>query len=747
LFLGSLAAGQDSDVSPASLLAEAHRVAQTLPPRADWANSLVLLRVADTMRLAGLRSEALVALDDCRRSNATVSVEAIRDETTIELCRLLVLLGERDQAESAAATATFRNYALPARYLIARTAAETDAAAAEAVLRHASFLKPHPDEKGSGDLWRRAGVRIAVQIGQLDLARQLIEVMISAAWKSAALGDVAVARAQAGRRADALKTASEAPDAYLAVIGLARVAEALARGKPAEPLDAALDALRRAADQVPTAPERDYALGVAVRRLAAAGRLDAAAALAEAIQEPCVRVRAQSGLLTPDRLPKIREAVAACPEAEQPLLAECLAISCARQGLAPAALSETERIADPWQRCRAQSTAVRALADSGRQAEATALAQAAAASAAAVTLPPWRVRAHVRLALDAERAGLSELADQQLASVRDTLPQVTDPSLQPGLVVGVAEALTAMKRRAMLREFAAEVLQADASAATRNRLLPLLASAGETAMVVAECARARPSDSLSLRAIIYRLAQQGSLADARACAEPLSGINRAEALADIALAQLRPVAPPPATERAVGVSLHGSWGSWFLRLERMGVAWELMPFSEPYELGAASLAVKYSALGYPGTGGHISHVAVAGAENLRDYLYAGGGLLGICAGQYLATGQRYVECDSIGMPCPSCPHQVQMRKLHLVALGLPEVVTISRRNGGMLIPRPGCELLGWYDTIERYAALVAQDYGYGRVVAFSPHPEGGGGLDPRDRLCINALSWTIGGLP
>ena len=52
-----------------------------------------------------------------------------------------------------------------------------------------------------------------------------------------------------------------------------------------------------------------------------------------------------------------------------------------------------------------------------------------------------------------------------------------------------------------------------------------------------------------------------------------------------------------------------------------------------------------------------------------------------------------------------------------------------------------------YDTIERYAALVTAGYGLGRVVAFSPHPEGSSGFIPRDRLCINATHWANGGSP
>ena len=151
-------------------------------------------------------------------------------------------------------------------------------------------------------------------------------------------------------------------------------------------------------------------------------------------------------------------------------------------------------------------------------------------------------------------------------------------------------------------------------------------------------------------------------------------------------------------------------------------------------------------LAYPGTGGHRSHLAVAGAESLREYLYSGGGFFGICAGQFLATRQDFVPCDTVYLRGKG-PHQVQIRKDHPIAMGLPPVVIIQRQNGGMLIPGPGCDVVGWYDTIERYAALVGAGYGYGRVVAFSPHPEGSSGFVPRDRLCIQATNWAVGGLP
>ncbi|MBI3946659.1 MAG: hypothetical protein HY321_12120 [Armatimonadetes bacterium] len=768
LALASPAGAQDADTSPARLLNEAQALVRGVPLNPmSYSDSVVGIRVAHTMWRHGMRAEALAAAQECRRRSAQNGpvLVALQNEMTVELCRLLVLLGETAQAETLAETAEFRGYASVARYMMARAALEEmgDARLAEALVRHPSLLQPEreakPDETPSrsrnrvraADPWRRACARLAVQMGNLDLARELIGAMDDPFWQSAAMVDLAVALARAGERETALKTVCEAPDTVMALVGLGRVASALP-----EPLAPALDALRQSAEKVADAGERDYALGTAVSRLAAAGRPAAAARVAEQIEGPVARVRAECEVLTPDRLAAVQKAVDGCPEADQPLLWEVVGIACARHGMAPAALDAAQRIGNPWQRCRAQGTAARTLAGRDRQADAAKLAEAAAASAAAVADDAWRVRAHLRAALDADRAGVPALAHQQLAQARGALARVTEPDLRPGLVVGVAEVLSALKRgparggNRALQEFAAEALKADPPPVIRERLLPLLAAGGAVDLAAAECERAGASaiDSHQqpLRAVVYRLARQGDLARAKACAEKLSGLNKADAYASIALAQLPPAASRPVGERAVGVSLHGSWAGWIARLERMGARWDLMPFTAPHVLGAAGLAATYSALGYPGTNDHRLEVGVAGSENLRDFFYGGGGYLGICAGCNLTPWQRSTECDQIGMRGQG-PHQVQIRKTHLVSLGLPPVVTITRMNGPFLIPRPGCDVVGWYDTEDRYAALVAQDYGYGRVAAFSPHPESGSGMDARGVLYTNALNWAITGLP
>ncbi|MBI3946727.1 MAG: hypothetical protein HY321_12460 [Armatimonadetes bacterium] len=765
LLFASPVSGQDADASPAQLLTEAQALARALPlATTGWSETVVCVRVANALQRHGMLAEALALIEETCRRNARQQVEAVRDEATIELCRLLVLLGETGRADELAQTATFRAYFMPARFTMARAALEEmgDARLAESIIRHPSLLQT--DEQSQiqgGDPWRRACVRLAVQMGRLDLARQLIAAVSDPFWRSGARADLAVALARAGEAEEALETATEAPDPYMAVIGLGRVAAALP-----EPLTPALDALRRAAEQVTDAAERDAALGIAVSRLAAASRAEGAAAVAGQIKDPIARLKAECEFLSRDRIASVREGVARCPEADRALLWEVVAIACARRGMAPEALDAAGRIADPWQRCRALGTAARELGDAGGGAGAAKAAEAAAASAEAVEDAGWRVRAHVRVALDAERAGAASLADRQLALARKALERVMDPDLRTGLVTGVAEALAALGRGPALREFAAGVFADPAAArrdspqkagssgwrlAARDRLLPLLAAAGECDLAIAECERALPGyreefHQPSLRALAHRLAQRGRLAEAKALAAKLPPMWRADAYASLALAQLPPPTRPPDPERAVGISLHGSWSTWIARLERIGVRWDLMPYTAPSVLGAEGLKARYMALGYPGTDDHRLEAGASGSENLRDFLYGGGGLLGICAGANLTQWQRSTECDALYMRGQG-PHQVQIRKAHLVSLGLPPVVTIARMNGPILIPRPGCEVLGWYDRIEQYAALVAQDYGYGRAVAFSPHPESASGFDPRGWLYTNALRWVMAGTP
>jgi len=745
------AQGEGESTSPERLLPKALELARTLPDGkgyGNWAKPLAVLRIASTMRLAGMNDEALAAFEECTVMNSRLSEEATRDEIGIELCRAFTLVGKTNRARELAKELKFRNYSTVALYVTARTALEMNRPAeAEQVIRNAVLNRSSQAKTNRGDdLWTRACVRLAVGMNDVELAGEIANTLRFEPWKSAAAGDVAEALARQGKSDEAVSTAAEIPDAYMAVLACARLAIVFSEKNAAEPLAQALDALDKAAAKISDDIARDFALRIAAEKLAAAGRDSDALKIAGEIKDPCVRTLASCATVTPDNLKGILDQLERCPAKEQPLVAEAITAHCGSKGLISAALDVSAKLDDGWPRCRALCESARRLAERDAGPEAAKLLDAAAQSANQIADPGWKCCAFARLALGYHLVAHDDGVDESLATAEKELSRLTEPEVIRSLLPQVVEAAVASERREFANRLIRETLAQEADATLRSRLVPMLVSAGYSDDALAECSQKAVSDSFYRRLMAYRLGIAGDVAAAVKYAEKLRVSERAEALSDIALAQIQRPTPQPCARKVVGVSLHGSWGSWFPRLERLGIAWELMPFSAPYEEGADGLRARYSMLAYPGTGGHALHVAVAGAENLREYLHSGGGFFGICAGQFLATTRQFVACDTVYMRGHG-PHQIQMRKDHPIVLGLPPVVVIPRRNGGMLIPRPGCEVAGWYDTIERYAALVAGGYGLGRVVAFSPHPEGSSGFIPRDRLCINATYWANGGSP
>lgn len=735
------AADKPEDLSPPRLLAEAMAAIKTVAPRAGyggWDRPLAALRVAAAMRLHGMNQEAGEAFDACAAMNCSVSEPAVRDEIAVELCREMVLLGRTAQAKSLAREITFRNYAALARYVIARTAVEAGRGT-EAVACLEETLSGKP---GVGDdLWLRACVRPALRAARPDLARRLIERVKQEPWRSGALADLAEWEARSGRADDAFRTAAQIGDASMAVLAWARLVVSLPAGS-----DRAIESLRAAAKRTPPGAARDSALRLAVERLALGAKTAAARALAPDIQDPAVGFLARCALLSQEDSEALAARLGSCPASDRPLLAEALAVSSAARGMGAPAIKALEQVVDPWRRLAVATDCARRLAALKKMTEAAALLTCGAQAAAAIKQPGWKACATARLALLENQLGNRRAAADRLAAALADASGLADPEVMRAVLPQVIEAGIHVGQRELVEKAILAALEISPDAELRNRLLPMLVSAGCHQRAVDLCKGKGLTDLRQRRLLIYRLSRAGQLGLAAGLARDLRPSERAEALADVALAQLRRPTPDESDAKTVGVSLHGSWGSWFPRLERMGLPWELMPFSAPYEEGAPGLRAKYSLLAYPGTGGHETHVSVAGAEHLREYLYEGGGLFGICAGQFLATGQHYTPCDVVYLRGHG-PHQVQMRSNHPIAQGLPPVIVIPRRNGGMLLPRPATEVIGWYDTVERFAALVAADFGLGRVVAFSPHPEGSSGLDPCDRLCIQATRWAAGGLP
>lgn len=746
------AQGGEPDVHPKALLCDALKRARDLPKGSgygDWRGTLLLLRIGETMRLHGLRDDAAGALAACREANASSQFpDEVKNEIAAELCRDLTLLGDTAQARRIAKDLKSRSYSGAAWLLIARSLQEAGKAdEAEGVIREfLAAMPPEARKDRDNNLWTHGLAELALRMKRPELARSLADSIQSEPWKTGALADIATDLARAGRTDEALKIAGGFSDSFMAASGWARLAAVFAATSSAAPTATALDGLNLAAAKIKTDPERDFALRLAARRLAAAGAGKEAARLAGTVKDPCAAALAQCDLFAVETFDATADAVARCPEGDRDLLWEAMAVMAGRKGMAEQAAKASDRIASAWAGLRARRAVAGELADAGNIGAARQALDAATGLAGKLDAPGWRCCAHIGLAMGYGRIGAKEATDEQLDKAKNEIAQVQEVEAREALLTRLARAMAALDRKPSAKALLTETLQASPRPSLRDALVVLLAEAGETEAALAEQARARLTATLFRRMFMYRVAQSGNPRRALDCMAGLAPIDQAEALADVARARLRSPSPAPWEEKAVGVTLHGGWRAWFPRLERMGVRWELMPFLEPYEAEAEGLRSKYIALGFPGTGDHFAHLSTVGIEHVREYIYSGGGFMGICAGQYLATKGEYVTCDAHGFRGRG-PHQVQMRKHHLVSLGLPPVIIISRMNGGMLLPGPGCEVLGWYDKVDRYAALVAEQYGRGRVVAFSPHPEGSSDLVPGDLLCINALNWAMTGLP
>ncbi len=238
-----------------------------------WADTLIPLRIAGTMRIQGMRAEALEAIAACRAHNARLNRGALRDEISAELGRLLVYLGEPDRAFSLARESTFRNYDLVAVYMIALAAREMeDGPTLERAIREA-LAREQPSAQWGDDIWLRGLARLALQMDRQDLAGELITAIQDPFWKSAALSDLGT-----------LEAAHSCPDPYVRVLACARLG--------------ALEPTLAAAAELKDDRERDAALRIAVRRLAETGKNGLATRAAAEIRDPSTRFLATTGLVT-----------------------------------------------------------------------------------------------------------------------------------------------------------------------------------------------------------------------------------------------------------------------------------------------------------------------------------------------------------------------------------------------------------------------------------------------------------------
>lgn len=126
----------------------------------------------------------------------------------------------------------------------------------------------------------------------------------------------------------------------------------------------------------------------------------------------------------------------------------------------------------------------------------------------------------------------------------------------------------------------------------------------------------------------------------------------------------------------------------------------------------------------------VNGLGQRGFDVIRKFVADGGGYIGICAGAYLAAQTVKVP----GKPCGLGIINVEntrrrgwgMRKIYLekhpITEGLEEEVVVHYQNGPQMVIKGKAQKIATYRNGS--GAITAASYGGGKVVIFSPHPEG-----------------------
>jgi len=191
-----------------------------------------------------------------------------------------------------------------------------------------------------------------------------------------------------------------------------------------------------------------------------------------------------------------------------------------------------------------------------------------------------------------------------------------------------------------------------------------------------------------------------------------------------------------------------------LALKRLKIPYAKIKEREIWEDKLSS----YSSLIFPGgvTVILVSSLSERGLKKIRNFVHSGGGYLGICAGAYIAPSLVEVPGRPEGLGIINLQNKrergsglklIRISCQHPVTKGYQGEVKIYYQNGPLIVPGKDVEVLARYKEEGDYAAIVASRYGQGKVVIFSPHPEGSkeGRIDPEEvgtiLLLKNALEF------
>ncbi|MCD4693182.1 MAG: hypothetical protein K8R79_09720 [Calditrichales bacterium] len=159
-----------------------------------------------------------------------------------------------------------------------------------------------------------------------------------------------------------------------------------------------------------------------------------------------------------------------------------------------------------------------------------------------------------------------------------------------------------------------------------------------------------------------------------------------------------------------------------------------------------------------------------GKKNIRNFISNGGGYIGICGGAYFAAKTviwqgNQLPMNSLGLysgtskgpineivPYPDygmCKVNI-VDTTHSITQSEPEFTWILYYSGPVLLPDKDANvtILGRYDRGNKDPAILAFDYGKGRVFLIGTHPEieedsGRDGVDWGDELDDQGSDWDL----
>ncbi len=192
----------------------------------------------------------------------------------------------------------------------------------------------------------------------------------------------------------------------------------------------------------------------------------------------------------------------------------------------------------------------------------------------------------------------------------------------------------------------------------------------------------------------------------------------------------------------------------------------------PRQVASGALE-EFDALYMPG--GHSVRIREAPLRALKRFVRRGGGFVGICNGAHFAARVGLLDVRNVLIVRAYGTYAMRVVARHPVTRGLRRVprsperkgldpvphtnvgrVRMDRGNGAFLELGPRATALLTYDNDDRYAGVAAGEYGRGRVVVFSGHPQAdwdhkdrrlrkyNPDLEACRRLLANAFAWAAG---